>query len=176
MPGYRAFIHENDENLKHIITYYHYPQRWADNMISSDDPIKDINNWSPEIKYIDSASSNISEAIRQLPNTEGGIYMFYLKGLNIPFIENYILYIGRCRYTENQNIRKRAKEYFTDRRDLIMHMFKFWKDHLYYRYFAETNNERIDNLEVKLIRAIVPPFNDAIPENIDIITSIPAFG
>ena len=35
-----------------------------------------------------------SALINQLPNDKGGIYIFYLKGICLPFFENYILYIG----------------------------------------------------------------------------------
>lgn len=42
---------------------------------------------------------------------KGGIYMFYIKGICLQFIEDYIVYIGRYKSTDNQNIRKRAKEY-----------------------------------------------------------------
>jgi hypothetical protein len=108
-------------------------------------------------------------------NDTGGIYVFYIKGLNLSFIENYILYIGRCQFTETQHIRKRAREYYKDTRDLIVEMFSRWKEHLYYRYYPDTNNERIKNNEIQLIRAILPQYNEVIPDQVDIQDSVPAF-
>lgn len=172
--NYRAFI-EEDEAALFEVTYYHKPQRWLDNAINANNPIIDIQNWSQEIKYIDSLNSSISQAINDIPNDTGGIYMFFIKGINLPFIENYIVYIGRCKYTQTQNIRKRAREYFSDERPMIKRMFKHWKNHLYYRYYPDTDNQRIDNNEIQLIRAILPPLNEAIPDKLEIRQTVPAF-
>ena len=171
----RAFLMNDLEGSKYKLTYVHNPQRWSDNLIASDNPIRNIENWSKEIKYLNESNSAISNAIKKLPNNVGGIYMFYIKGINLPFIENYILYIGRCQYTGTQNIRKRAREYFKDKRDLIKAMFKLWGEHLYYRYFPDTDNEAIIQNEVQLIRAIVPYFNETIPDKIEIKPTVPAF-
>ena len=54
-------------------------------------------------------------------------------------------------------------------------MFSRWKDHLYYRYYPDTDNERIKNNEIQLIRAILPQYNEVIPDQIEIQDSIPAF-
>ena len=106
--------------------------------------------------------------------------MFYIKGICLPFIENYIIYIGRCKSTHKQNIKKRAKEYYTDdylkgKRQMIRSMFNHWKEYLYYRYYPDVDNERIDQNESILIRAILPPYNEVIPDKIDIQPTIPAF-
>ena len=174
--NYRAFI-EEDEAAFFEVTYYHKPQRWIDNAISIDNPIRDVQNWSSEIKYLNHSNDSISDEINNIPNNTGGIYMFFIKGINLPFIENYIIYIGRSRFTENQNIRKRAKEYFTDKkRPMIIKMFKHWKNHLYYRYYQDTDNRRISDNEIQLIRAILPPLNEVIPERLDVQQTQPAFG
>ena len=175
MPGYRAFITEDDDNYHYKLSYYHNPQRWNDNLLSPENPIRDIANWSDEIKYLNDANNDISDTIKQLPTNVGGIYMFYIKGINLPFIENYVLYIGRCKYTDNQNIRKRASEYYTDKRDLIRQMFKRWKNYLYYRYYADTNNETIVRNEIQLIRAILPEYNESIPDRLEVRATVPAF-
>lgn len=174
MSTYRAFVEENDEKLFEV-TYYHKPQRWIENTVDSTNNIMAEQNWSSEIKYLNSSHSNISNAIKSIPNDKGGVYIFYIKGICLPFIENYILYIGRCKYTSSQNIRKRAKEYFSDERPMIKTMFKRWKEHLYYRYFPDTDNNNIDNNEIKLIRTILPPFNEVIPDKIEIQPTISAF-
>lgn len=174
MSGYRAFVEDDDENAKHRIEYYHNPSRWQDNVLE-DSSIRNESKWSNEIKYLNSDNTDVSNEIKAIPNNSGGIYIFYIKGPNLSFIENHILYIGRCRYTNNQNIRKRALEYYTDKRILITKMFKLWKNHLYYRYYASTNNEFIDKTESTLIRAILPPMNEIIPDKINIQPQIPAF-
>ena len=108
MSTYRAFIEENDEKLFEI-AYYHKPQRWFENKVDSDNQIVNENNWSLEMKYLNNSNDGLSNEISNLPNNTGGIYIFYIKGICLPFIENYIVYIGRCKYTDRQNIRKRAR-------------------------------------------------------------------
>ena len=175
MSTYRAFLADNEINLLYEITYYHNPNRWLDNIVENDNSIRFSQNWSDEIKYLNDTNDSVSDSINSLPNDTGGVYLFYIKGVNLCFIENYIVYIGRCKITPNQNIRKRAKEYFTDNRSQISKLFRNWSQHIYYRYYPEINNEVIDNLEVKLIRAILPPFNEKIPDRIDIQDTVLAF-
>ena len=172
MAKYRAFIRDDDVNEQYVLTYYHNPNRWNDNLLEQDNPIRNMANWSREIKYLNTQNDDISDDIKSLPKDHGGIYMFYIKGINLPFVENYILYIGRCQYTHAQNINKRAKEYFRDERIEIKRM---WKEFLYYRYYPDTNNELIRANEIKLIRAIAPEYNEEIPDKMDIQNSIPAF-
>lgn len=175
MAGYRAFINSDLENLKYDVRYYHYPKRWVENLLPTDDEISKNEMWSDEIKFLNATNDDLSDDIKNIPNDKGGIYIFYLKGVNLPFAENYILYIGRCQFTERQNIRKRAKEYLNPKRILIQSMFERWKPHIYYRYYMETNNNRIKQLESILIRSIVPPLNEDIPNRIIIGSTSPAF-
>ena len=108
-----AFLNLYDEDKLYDIIYYHNPSHWIDNKIDDLNPISDEAKWSEEIKYYEGGV--ISESIKNLPTNTGGIYMFYLKGINLPFIEKYVVYIGRCHYSEGrQHIRKRAKEYDSD--------------------------------------------------------------
>jgi hypothetical protein len=172
--NYRAFLEEGD-NAPFRIEYYHSPKRWIISHVGQNNPIMNEDNWSSEIKYMNSTNENISTAIDDLPADTGGIYIFFIKGMNLPFIENYIVYIGRCRYTKNQNIRKRAKEYFLDERPMIKKMFRLWKNHLYYRYYSDKDNVAIDDNEVRLIQSVLPPFNEKIPDRIDIQKTVPAF-
>lgn len=170
-----AFINENDEDKLYDITYYHNPRHWVDNKIDNANHIIEEAYWSKEIKYYEGGI--VSDDINNLPTNTGGVYMFYLKGINLPFIEKYIVYIGRCHYSKGkQYIRKRAKEYDSDNsRTEIVRMKKYWKDYLFYRYYPETNNEIIDRNEVALIRAIRPPFNSEIPDKIEVQEPINAF-
>lgn len=174
MAVYRAFVYSGD-NIEYEVKYYHNPARWAINRLPTDSPMRDIHNWSSEIKYFNEDGSDVSEAIKGLPTTTGGIYVFYLKGENLPYFENYILYIGRCRYTDNQNIHKRAREYFTDNRSMVSYMMNQWRGYLYYRYFPETDNNMIDRNEALLIRAVLPAFNEKIPDLIEVQKPVAAF-
>ena len=99
MPRYRAFSTFDEESIKHQITYYHNPSRWESYQLPLNSPLRNIDNWSEEIKYYNSDGTDYSDEIGQLPTTTGGVYVFYLKGDNLSFFENYILYIGRCRFT-----------------------------------------------------------------------------
>lgn len=173
---YRAFVADDDENLKHEVLYYHNPSRWKDNILPTDDPIRDEKKWSVEFKYLNADNSDISNDIKSLPTDTGGLYIFFLKGINLPFFENHILYIGRCKYTRAQNIRKRALEYFTDvERVMIRKMFRLWGPYLFYRYFPNTDNDWIDKTEALLIRAILPPLNEKIPDKVNVQVTVPAF-
>ena len=88
MAGYRAFVATDPNNNQYLLTYYHNPDRWRDNMVDINSPIRDINNWSEEIKYLNESNDDLSEEIKNLPSDVGGIYIFYIKGINIPFFEN----------------------------------------------------------------------------------------
>jgi len=171
----KAFLNSNDEDKLYDITYYHNPKHWIENKLDEGNPITNEEMWSKEIKYYE--GDTISEDIKNLPTDTGGIYMFYLKGINLSFIEKYVVYIGRCHYSEGvQYIRKRAKEYDSDNsRSDIIRMKKYWKDYLFYRYYPETNNAQIDMDEATLIRAIRPPFNSEIPDKIEVKRTINAF-
>lgn len=46
-------------------------------------------------------------------------------------------------------------------------MFDNWKNDLYYRYYLDTDDEKIKQNEISLIRAIVPPYNEDIPNKIE---------
>ena len=44
MAGYRAFLAEDSENYQYELTYYHNPNRWKDNIIALDNPIRNVEN------------------------------------------------------------------------------------------------------------------------------------
>lgn len=175
MAGYRAFIDSDMENGKYLISYYHYPNRWNENLLPIGDDISDQLNWSSEIKFLNMTNDDLSDDIKGISTDHGGIYIFYLKGINLPFAENYILYIGRCLYSDNQNLKKRAREYFKPERIIIKNMFSRWKSYIYYRYYPETDNDRIKALETLLIRSIVPPLNEIIPNRLEVQPTVLAF-
>ena len=130
-----------------------------------------LNGYPPEY----ATNDGISDAIKDIPSDTGGIYLFFIKGITLPFFERHIVYIGRCHFSASQNINKRAKEYFTDKRPKIRNLFKRWGQYVYYRYYPDTNNKKIDENEVMLIRAIKPDFNEEIPDKLDPQLPISAF-
>lgn len=71
---YNAFY--RDKN--YIIEYRPNPTKWADNFVGLTNPIRDVKNWSPEIKYY--KDGKLSEEIRNIPRDKGGIYFFISKG------------------------------------------------------------------------------------------------
>ena len=168
---YRAFLSEYDEFRT---VYFPSPERWGQYALDDGEPIKDSSNWSDGVKYLKD-DTHVSKEIDDLPNNTGGIYMFYIEGGSLSFIEKYILYIGRCKFTEHQNIRKRAIEYLNDERHFIKKMFELWGPYIHYKFYSDTDNARIAKYERSLILAIAPPFNDSIPERIDVEPEIPAF-
>ena len=154
-----------DRNFE--ISFNLNPQRWIDNCPDCNTPILCEDNWQSEIKYLNSTNDGISDEIKEIPSDTGGIQLFFIKGITLPFFERHIVYIGRCHLSDSQNINKRAKEYFTDKRPKIKNMFKRWGQYIYYRYYPDTNNDMIDKNEVMLIRAIKPDFNEEIPDKLD---------
>lgn len=168
---YRAFLSEYEAFRTE---YYPSPERWEKYALDSGEPIMDSSKWSAGVKYL-KEDNQVSSDIDGLPNNTGGIYMFYIEGGSLSFIEKYILYIGRCKYTDHQNIRKRAKEYLNDDRLFIKKMFKLWGPYIHYKYYGDLDNSRIARYERSLIMAIAPPFNDSIPEKIEVEPEVPAF-
>lgn len=66
-------------------------------------------------------------------------------------------------------------EYLTDNRIMIQEMFRRWKQHLYYRYFPNNNNNETCRDEILLIKAIFPEYNEEIPDKIIKVRKEPAF-
>lgn len=122
-----------------------------------------VNSKWNEIKFLNEDCTRISDQISTVPNNMGGIYIFFLRPDIIPCIHKYILYIGRVKYTANQNLRKRFREYVDDKRSDIDFMRETWGKDLYIMYLPLTDNCLIDKLEKELIRTIVPPCNTDYP-------------
>lgn len=134
----------------------------------------DKTEWQ-EVKFLDDSYKGLHSSMRNLPNKKGGVYVFVLKPEIIPATHLYILYIGRARYTSNQNLRKRCRQYFSDnKRPKINRMKTTWGNHLYIRYLPLEDNNIIDEMEKALINAILPPCNDEIPSK-RLMRSIKAF-
>lgn len=116
-----------------------------------------------EVKFLNNDATNINQQLSTVPNDKGGIYLFVLKPNIVPSVHRYILYVGRVKFTTNQNLRKRFKEYWKDGRTDIVNMRETWGKDLYIRYLPLTDNKLIDKLEKELIRVIIPPCNSEYP-------------
>ncbi len=120
-------------------------------------------------KYLD-ANHKLSLEISKISANKGGIYIFYISPEIIKGKQRILAYIGRARYTESQNLRKRIREYYgylppDYSRPKVNTMMKEWSDYLYCSYMELDDNETIDSIERELISKLIPPFNDAIPNH-----------
>lgn len=165
--SFEKYIIDNEENLKFKVDYYHYPDRWQ--CIEIHDTIKSKDKWSVEMKYLSQNGTEPSSEVKNIPDNLGGIYVFFIKGIILPFIESYPVYIGRAKNTPSQNLRKRCLDYYyeyfkKDSRMKIERMIRKWGNYLYIKYIELTDNDLIIETEAKLINCILPPFNDRIPK------------
>lgn len=137
-----------------------------------------FSNWV-KLKYLNPEGTDFSNEIEDIPNDKGGLYMFYVECPIIVGLTEYPFYIGRAQLTKGQNLRKRIKEYFSkfrrlDERPKITKMFKYWSNDLQLAYLILDENDRIIDLEKKLINSLLLPMNDQIPEK-EIKDAIKAF-
>lgn len=162
-----AFVDTNEEAQLFHCRYYLYPKQWKKQLpITS--KLHSEAGWSDFIKYL-SEDGKLSDDIKQLPNDYGGIYVFFIRGMSLPFSEYYLAYVGRAQLSECENLRSRVRSYLAESkksrgRVKIRRMFLHWKKHLYVRYFKSQDNEFIKQSESALIQAILPPFNTDLTE------------
>lgn len=103
-------------------------------------------------------------------NKIGGIYVFYISPEVIPHNHRIVMYIGRARYTDCQNLRKRITEYYgyvppNYERPKLANLFQEWGDDVYCSYLElGCPNETIDFIEKELITKLLPYCNDMIPD------------
>ncbi|SEF67199.1 GIY-YIG nuclease family protein [Sphingobacterium lactis] len=125
-------------------------------------------NWQ-KTKYLNVLNNDLNDNINNIPDNKGGLYLFYLNCQTIIGITEMPLYIGRAQFTENQNLRKRIKEYFqkfikSNERPKITKMFKYWAEDLNIAYYVIEENEDIRSIEKKIINSLLLPMNDVIPD------------
>jgi len=120
-------------------------------------------SWN-EVKLLDVDGSENPE-LSAIPNNCGGIYMFLAKANILPESHLFLMYIGRARITQTQNLRKRCREYPNENtRPKIKRMIEQWGQYLYIKYLPLDDNTVIDAVERELINKILPPCNDQIPD------------
>ena len=138
------------------------PQLWSE-FENPHGLLLDHSQWT-EVKFLNDDGSLHAE-IETLPSTAGGIYAFVVKSNVLPEISNYLVYIGRAKITDSQNLKKRVKSYLSNynnerERPKIYKMIKEWGRSLHLKYFQLDDNTMIDELEDNLINSLLPPFND----------------
>lgn len=165
------------EHLKlREITYRVSPEIWKKWDITNFD--LNFTKWT-KIKFLNDELTDFHNDISLVPNDKGGLYLFYVNCKTITGITEIPFYIGRAQITENQNLRKRVREYFTkfsrdNERPKITRMFKYWREDLYLAFYELDDNLDIIDLEKKLINSLLLPMNDEIPD-LDTKTAIKAF-
>lgn len=127
-----------------------------------------FDNWT-KTKYLNNDADDFDEGINNVPNNQGGLYMFYVKCKIITGITEYPLYVGRAQITDHQNLRKRVKEYFNKyryerERPRITRMFKYWKKELHLAYYPLDDNEDVVKIEKQFINSLLLPMNTEIPD------------
>lgn len=127
-----------------------------------------FSNWE-SIKYLNDAGDDLNENTNEIPNESGGLYLFYVNCEVLPIMTCFPFYIGRAKFTDSQNLRKRVRSYFqkymsSQERPKITRMLNYWKEDLFVAYITINSNDHIDQLEKYLINSLVLPMNDEIPD------------
>lgn len=117
-----------------------------------------------KIKYFKKDSEELSDEIEEIPKNSGGIYIYSIENSLIPFLGSYIMYVGRARKTESENLRVRAKSHYNqykrhEENERLERMFDYWKQYIYISYLPIDRNDVIDLIEEQLITALTPPCN-----------------
>lgn len=160
-----AFELGEDLDKRRIFYHLHKPIWEREDLTDVD---TDFSNWET-IKYLNDQGDDFHEDVDDLPNDEGGLYLFFIRCPIMPSLTDYPVYIGRAKSTEHQNLRKRCREYFTkwareDGRPKIKKMINYWGPSLYLSYQILENNDDIIDHEEKLINSLLLPFNDEVPD------------
>lgn len=162
---YEAFV-LSDQIKIHEVSFYLYPEFWENF------DFEKYNNINPkwnDVKFLNDNGDDVSDDVKSLPNNHGGIYMFVIKCPIIPSISEYLAYIGRAQLSDSHSLQIRCRKYLYEwygenGRPKITRMIGKWGKHLYLRYAEIDDNTATVELEAHLINAILPPFNDEIPE------------
>ena len=125
--------------------------------------ISNPQSWN-EVKLL-TTNGKRNPRLSAIPNDKGGIYLFLAKSNILPESHLYLMYVGRAHISTSQNLRKRCSQYPNEKkRPKIKRLIEQWGQYLYIRYFPLDDNAIIDNVESELVKKILPPFNDKIPD------------
>ncbi len=102
----------------------------------------------------------------QIP-TKKGVYAFFVEPRIAEFPSHgYLMYIGQTGHNSERNLRKRFRDYLSEKRKperpLIHFMLTTWESYLYFYYIEIDPSElNIKKLEQKLLDTFIPPFSQA---------------
>lgn len=102
----------------------------------------------------------------QIP-TKKGVYAFFVEPRIAEFPSHgYLMYIGQTGHNSERNLRKRFRDYLSEKRrperPLIHFMLTTWENYLYFYYIEVDPSElNIKELEQKLLDTFIPPFSQA---------------
>ncbi|MCF6297123.1 MAG: hypothetical protein L3J08_03935 [Flavobacteriaceae bacterium] len=156
----------SDKIKAHEINYQLYPVFWDEFDFTT---IRRINPIWNEIKFLNDQGDDLSDDMKALPKDHGGIYIFIIKCDILETTSEYLAYIGRAQLSDNHSLKIRCRKYFyeyfgEEGRSKITRMIGKWGKYLYVKYAEIDDNNDTIELESHLINAILPPFNDQIPE------------
>jgi len=144
------FVKETDDLKSFSRRFVLSPQQWA----AFNCPL--ILAWQ-RVKFEPPNWTHVPEAT--------GIYAFVVEcpGSQFP-PHGYVMYIGITKRDGGGNLRKRYKQYFTEKRVLkrpkVHYMLNKWPQHLYFHYSEVPDRQwDIRDLEQRLCDALIPPFN-----------------
>ena len=105
-----------------------------------------FSNWE-SIKYLNDAGDDLNEDTNAIPNESGGLYLFYVNCEVLSNMTCFPFYIGRAKFTDSQNLRKRVRSYFQKyikslERPKITKMLNYWKEDLWlFAIFSGFSNQ-----------------------------------
>ncbi len=134
---------------------------------TNDSFVVDLNHMK-KIKYFADNSNKLSKEVDNLPNDSGGVYIYSIENGILPFLGSYIMYVGRARKTNSENLRARAKSHFNqykrhEENERLERLFDNWEQYVYFSYLPLDQNGMIDLVEDQLIMALTPPCNKEYP-------------
>lgn len=100
------------------------------------------------IKYFDNDNDSLAKEVENLPENQGGIYIYSIENSFLP-LGSYIMYVGRARKTDNHNLKARAKSHYSKYRqheenERLERVFDNWKPYVYISYLPIEGNDMID--------------------------------
>jgi len=148
-------------------------------LFECDDDWDLIRNSEPiSFKFVNDDTGELHDDANLIPKTRGGIYIFLVKHPCFGKHVKYMMYIGKAEKSQSQNIHKRIHDYYAYCKDenyamewedknlrmRVLGLFRNYLKNIYIEYYPlACSNERIADIESKLICSILPPINKQIP-------------
>ncbi len=83
---------------------------------------------------------------------------------------NYLLYVGKA---QKQTLKTRVSQYRrVNNRNSITLMLENWRDKLHVYFAPVANRALITDIENELLKALIPPFNTALPGNLGAVKNL----